>query len=76
MVAIWPDWVMFKKMPKICKGRRGIITFSMLSDMMFLNSFNMFFRLLPAILVMPSPNRKAINKAVITDISGGMPMLK
>ena len=65
MVAIWPDWVMFKKMPKICKGSRGIITFSMQSEMMFLNSSSMLFRLLPVILVMPNPNKNAKNKAVI-----------
>ena len=56
----------------MCSGRSGMITFSIASEMISLNSSRMRFRLPPLILALPRPSRNARNRAVITDISGGM----
>ena len=71
-----PLTVIFKKIPKIWSGNKGIITASIRSVMISLKSLNPSFSVLPGMWDNPIPKIKESNRAPITSIIGGISIVK
>ena len=75
-VATCPSAPILIKIPKIKRGSRGMIAFSIIRVMISLNSCNSSFVLSPSIAATPNPITNARTNAVVTPISGGISTLK
>src|SRR3712207_3752951 len=72
IAAVFPSYVIFAKIPQICKGKKGITILEITFSTIAWNSCIPFFNTSELITAAPIPKVKAINKAVITPIIGGI----
>ena len=71
-----PEYDIFKNIPKMYIGNKGIITDAITRSMMPLNSVSMVFNVSPLLTEIPIPNINARVKAVITPKTGGISIVK
>lgn len=76
MLSTCPLTVMLRKIPKMWRGNKGMITASISLVMISLKSAKESRKVVPAILESPNPIVNESSKAVITSINGGIATTK
>ena len=76
MLMACPLMVMFRKIPNMWSGSKGIITLFIIMVMISPKSEKHFFNVSPWISDKPMPQQKAMSRAVITSTGAGISMVK